>query len=428
MEKKNQALQDPCLILNSPVMSSGKKPDILCQVCGDRSSGKHYGVFSCDGCRGFFKRSVRRNMAYVCKENGSCVVDLTRRNQCQACRFKKCVEVNMNRNAVQHERAPRCYQYNHHSPDKCEPSRSSKEDYIPLTPPTGIFNHDARLSGFAPVASDYPTNLSPPILADVLAHPFLHSLLLADRAFDLRQMTSINMQNNGARAHHRETESLASAPSNHSLDNATDCKLHLNSTNNMVENIYECAARLLFMTVKWARAIPAFLALPFRDQAILLEEAWSDLFVLSACQWSMPIEIEAMLSSDCLLNSVDVNHGEMALKSTKRQLQDVVRRLRTLQTDTLEFACLKALVLFRPESRGLRELQKVETIQDEAQLVLGDVVRMRQPSQRVRFGRLLLALSHIRSIDSRCVEELFFRRTIGSVPIERLLCDMFKSS
>ena len=71
-----------------------------CRVCGDKSSGKHYGVYTCDGCRGFFKRAVRRNLIFQCKENGNCQVDVARRNQCQACRLRKCYDVRMNRDGM----------------------------------------------------------------------------------------------------------------------------------------------------------------------------------------------------------------------------------------------------------------------------------------------------------------------------------------
>ncbi|PIO56069.1 zinc finger, C4 type, partial [Teladorsagia circumcincta] len=57
-------------------------------------------------------RSIRRHRQYVCKnkggcEEGRCIVDKTHRNQCRACRLRKCLEIGMNKEAVQHERGPR---------------------------------------------------------------------------------------------------------------------------------------------------------------------------------------------------------------------------------------------------------------------------------------------------------------------------------
>lgn len=39
----------------------------VCAICGDRATGKHYGAASCDGCKGFFRRSVRKNHTYSCR-------------------------------------------------------------------------------------------------------------------------------------------------------------------------------------------------------------------------------------------------------------------------------------------------------------------------------------------------------------------------
>ncbi|KAF1413305.1 Retinoic acid receptor RXR-beta-A, partial [Spheniscus magellanicus] len=76
----------------------------LCAICGDRSSGKHYGVYSCEGCKGFFKRTIRKDLTYTCRDNKDCVVDKRQRNRCQYCRYQKCLATGMKREAVQEER------------------------------------------------------------------------------------------------------------------------------------------------------------------------------------------------------------------------------------------------------------------------------------------------------------------------------------
>ncbi|KAI1301328.1 Photoreceptor-specific nuclear receptor [Halotydeus destructor] len=98
-------------MLGGPSMAAIKSkacPGLVCVVCGDTSSGKHYGILTCNGCSGFFKRSVRRKLIYRCQAGtGNCVIDKQHRNQCQACRLKKCIQTGMNKDAVQNERQPR---------------------------------------------------------------------------------------------------------------------------------------------------------------------------------------------------------------------------------------------------------------------------------------------------------------------------------
>ncbi|VDK78967.1 unnamed protein product [Anisakis simplex] len=69
--------------------------DKLCAVCSDRAVCQHYGARTCEGCKGFFKRTVQKKAQYVCTGNKNCTIDKRFRSRCQYCRFQKCIAVGM---------------------------------------------------------------------------------------------------------------------------------------------------------------------------------------------------------------------------------------------------------------------------------------------------------------------------------------------
>ena len=80
--------------------SSTRSGHSQCAVCGDTAACQHYGVRTCEGCKGFFKRTVQKGAKYACLGTKDCIVDKRRRNRCQFCRFQKCLAVGMVKEVV----------------------------------------------------------------------------------------------------------------------------------------------------------------------------------------------------------------------------------------------------------------------------------------------------------------------------------------
>ncbi|XP_043237951.1 hepatocyte nuclear factor 4-gamma-like isoform X2 [Amphibalanus amphitrite] len=99
-----------------PQIDSSTAVNQPCAICSDKATGKHYNAISCDGCKGFFRRSVRKNQKYSCRYGRNCVVDKEKRNHCRYCRLRKCFRAGMRKEAVQNER------------DRISVRRSSFED------------------------------------------------------------------------------------------------------------------------------------------------------------------------------------------------------------------------------------------------------------------------------------------------------------
>ncbi|XP_061220399.1 nuclear receptor subfamily 2 group F member 1-A-like [Neopsephotus bourkii] len=317
-----------------------------CRVCGDRASGKHYGQVTCEGCKSFFKRSVRRNLAYSCRGGRDCPVDQPHRNQCQYCRLRKCLRVGMRREAVQRGRTAQ----GPPSPGQCPA--------VPGDP----YGGRGCLSGFISVllrAEPYP----PARYGAQALHP---GVVVG------------------------------------------------------IESICELAARLLFSAVEWAKGIvPFFPELPLSDQVALLRLGWSELFVLNAAQAALPVHAAPVLAA-AGLRGAPVG----PFMDHVRLFQEQVEKLRVLQADAAEFACLKAVALFSPDAAGLSQPGRVAGLQEQAQVALQEHVRQQHPAQPGRFGRLLLRLPALRSVPAPGIQRLFFSRLVGETPIETLIRDM----
>ncbi|KAL1255019.1 hypothetical protein QQF64_013080 [Cirrhinus molitorella] len=321
----------------------------LCAICGDRSSGKHYGVYSCEGCKGFFKRTVRKDLSYTCRDNKDCLVDKRQRNRCQYCRYQKCLAMGMKREAVQEER-----------------QRNKERD--------------------GEVESTSAANEEMPV----------EKILEAEMAVE--QKTEL----------HADGSSGGSSP------------------NDPVTNICQAADKQLFTLVEWAKRIPHFSELSLDDQVILLRAGWNELLIASFSHRSITVKDGILLATGLHVHRNSA-HSAGVGAIFDRVLTELVSKMRDMQMDKTELGCLRAIILFNPDAKGLSSPSEVELLREKVYASLEAYCKQRYPDQQGRFAKLLLRLPALRSIGLKCLEHLFFFKLIGDTPIDTFLMEMLEA-
>ncbi len=371
--------------VNYPPLSGSKH---FCTICGDRASGKHYGVYSCEGCKGFFKRTVRKELTYACRENRECTIDKRQRNRCQYCRYKKCLMTGMRREAVQEER---------HRTGNGRDSRDGSKD-------ANNVNEDSLGAASA-------NNKNTP------AGSGFNATSIVDRILEAENMADSN--NFGGLLSSEEVACFKARP-------------HLVSKN-----------KLLCQLIRWAKHIPHFSELNIDDQVTLIRSGWNELLIAGLAFRSMnlagpSLNEEAILNGNgaaAIINNAGGlywNDNEVITRENAhlmgvgdifdRVIVELVGKMREMKMDKAELGCLRAIVLFNPDAKGLEANPggaMVETFREKFYATLEEYCRNNHENEPSRFAKLLLRLPALRSIGLKCVEHLFFYKLVNDDDLPR---------
>ncbi|XP_075452637.1 estrogen receptor isoform X2 [Ascaphus truei] len=366
-----------------PSMESTKETR-YCAVCSDYASGYHYGVWSCEGCKAFFKRSIQGHNDYMCPATNQCTIDKNRRKSCQACRLRKCYEVGMMKGIRKDRRGGRMMK---HKKQKEEPEQKNEVNTSEIRTTSIWVNPAVKSMKLSPVLS-------------LTAEQLISALMEAEPPIVYSE--------------HDSTKPLSEA--------------------SMMTLLTNLADKELVHMINWAKRVPGFVDLTLHDQVHLLECAWLEILMVGLIWRSMEHPGKLSFAPNLLL---DRNQGRCVEGFVEifDMLVTTATRFRMMRLRGEEFICLKSIILLNSGvytflSSTLESLEDTDQIHLILDKIIDTLVHFMAKSglslqqQQRRLAQLLLILSHIRHMSNKGMEHLYSMKCKNVVPLYDLLLEM----
>lgn len=352
------------LIGNCPRHSTGKLAlALLCTVCGDIATGNHFGAQSCEGCKGFFRRSVRSSQLYECLTGFPCIIDKKTRTRCRHCRMLKCIAAGMKMEAVQvdnirHDQPTRVHKLRAESPSPLREEEGAVPAHLHRNV---LYNASPRLCHPAPFSKEGSAQR----LSPTSAYDTFEVLMNAEELLKGQKSPQVTVP--------------VDRPV--TLDNGLD-------------GLKCCFLSML----EWMHCIPEFVQLDLEDKNKLIRSCWCDLCTLQFAVQNWP-----MSSSLVLANGLSFQYDQIQDQAFQnvvdRVLNEVTPWLGSMSINTAEIAHIKALLLFNsganllsPESRAL-----VQCCQDQIIFSLDSYIQRQYPLLPLRSSQILMQISSVKS-------------------------------
>ncbi|XP_075068451.1 retinoic acid receptor beta isoform X5 [Mixophyes fleayi] len=340
-----------------------------CFVCQDKSSGYHYGVSACEGCKGFFRRSIQKNMVYTCHREKNCVINKVTRNRCQYCRLQRCFEVGMSKECLSKANRVIIAVRNDRNKKKKEPLKQECTENYEMT---------AELD-------------------------------------DLTEKI---------RKAHQETFPSLCQLGKYTTNSSADHRVRLDL--GLWDKFSELATKCIIKIVEFAKRLPGFTSLTIADQITLLKAACLDILILRICTRYTPEQDTMTFSDGLTLNRTQMHNAGFG------PLTDLVftfaNQLLPLEMDDTETGLLSAICLICEDRQDLEEPAKVDKLQEPLLEALKIYIRKRRPNKPHMFPKILMKITDLRSISAKGAERVITLKLEipGSMP--PLIQEMLENS
>ncbi|KAM8830779.1 nuclear receptor subfamily 1 group D member 1-like [Synchiropus picturatus] len=392
--------------------ASGKRPCgftkngglvLLCKVCGDVASGFHYGVHACEGCKGFFRRSIQQNINYkMCVKNQNCLIMRMNRNRCQHCRFKKCLSVGMSRDAVRFGRIP-----------KREKQRLLEEMQSYMNEMAASEARSAAGSAVTDAAKEAVGAISRPqqdVFATTRGQHSVTKQCHASRPYHLppsRRPATSHQSHHMSPNSPRPSGPWTLAPGAQVLA----CPLNtrpLSGPQSSSQEAWQAFSRCFTPAVRdvvvFAKGIPGFQQLSQQDQVMLLKSGTFQVLMVRFCHL-----FDAAERSVTFLNGATYPLAALqalGMGTLLDAMLDFSHKLASLALEPDEMALFMAVVLVSADLSGISDVGAVEQLQDSLIRSLRSAVTRRRPDHATLFSKLLLRLPDLRTLNKLHSEKL----------------------
>ncbi|XP_008830854.1 bile acid receptor isoform X2 [Nannospalax galili] len=348
------------------------KGDELCVVCGDRASGYHYNALTCEGCKGFFRRSITKNAVYKCKNGGNCVMDMYMRRKCQECRLRKCKEMGMLAECLLTE-------------IQCKSKRLRKNVKQP---------------------ADHTTNEE-------------------SEGRDLRQVTSTTKPCREKTELTPEQQHLL----HYIMDSYKKQRMPPEITNKMLKEEFNAEENFLILTematshvqilVEFTKKLPGFQTLDHEDQIALLKGS--------------AVEAMFLRSAELFNRKLPAGHTDLLEERIRKSgisddyitpMFSFYKSVGELKMTQEEYALLTAIVILCPDRQYIKDREAVEKLQEPLLDVLQKLCKISQPENPQHFACLLGRLTELRTFNHHHAEMLMSWR-VNDHKFTPLLCEVW---